>query len=221
MADGAAEDAGIAERSTTVVTPAEARLLRGVRLNLALWSAALTLVVLLVLGGILYVAVDRSLATSGTAALAAQADSPTGERPGPDDDLPPGGFSFGGGASGMFTMIIGPEGAPLAPPRSVIPAGLPVLASVDAVRGSGQRDIRELTAGNTPIRVLTDPVTFRGRQVYLQVVGDRTTEERTLRILVAVLLIGGVVALIAAAGIGAAYASRALVPIRRSLVGQR
>lgn len=221
MADGAAEDAGTAERSATPVTPAEARLLRGVRLQLALWSAALTLVVLLVLGGILYVAVDRSLTTSGTAALAAQADSLTGERPGPDDDLPPGGFSFGGGASGMFTMIIGPEGAPLAPPRAAIPPGLPILASVDAVRGSGQRDIREVTTRNTPIRVLTDPVTFRGRQVYLQIVGDRTTEERTLRILVAVLLVGGVVALIAAAGIGAAYASRALVPIRRSLVGQR
>src|SRR6476469_3212411 len=48
------------------VTPVEARLLRRVRLNLSLWSGAITLAVLVVLGAILYVAVDRSLADSGT-----------------------------------------------------------------------------------------------------------------------------------------------------------
>jgi signal transduction histidine kinase len=72
-----------------------------------------------------------------------------------------------------------------------------------------------------PVRVLTDPVTFRGRQLYVQIVGDRTTEERTLNVLVIVLVVGGAVALLVASGVGAAYASRALVPIRRSLVGQR
>ncbi|MGH2476359.1 MAG: sensor histidine kinase [Candidatus Limnocylindrales bacterium] len=233
MPDGA-RDTDRQEDPATAVTPVEARLLHGVRLNLALWSAGITLVVLLVLGAILYVAVDRSLTASGTAALVAQADRLTGARPGPDDDLPPGGFIFGGGASGIFTMVVGPNGAPLGPGAAAVPPGLPILESVEVVRGSGQRDIREVTiatgptegsttanASNTPIRVLTDPVAFRGRQVYLQVVGDRTTEERTLRILVVVLLVGGVVALLAAAGIGAAYASRALVPIRRSLVAQR
>jgi two-component system, OmpR family, sensor histidine kinase CiaH len=73
----------------------------------------------------------------------------------------------------------------------------------------------------TPVRVLTDPVTFRGRQFYLQIIGDRTSEERTLRVLVLVLIVGGAVALIVASGIGAAYATRALVPIRRSLASQR
>ncbi len=73
----------------------------------------------------------------------------------------------------------------------------------------------------TPVRVLTDPVGFRGQPVYLQVVGNRTTEQRTLRILVVVLVLGGVVALLVASGVGAMYARRALVPIRRSLVGQR
>ena len=73
----------------------------------------------------------------------------------------------------------------------------------------------------TPVRVLTDPVSFRGQPFYLQIVGDRTTEERTLRILVIVLVVGGLVALLAASGVGAAYARRALVPIRRSLIDQR
>jgi signal transduction histidine kinase len=52
-------------------------------------------------------------------------------------------------------------------------------------------------------------------------VGDRSAEERTLRILVLVLIVGGGVALLIASGVGAAYANRALVPIRRSLAAQR
>jgi signal transduction histidine kinase len=105
------------------------------------------------------------------------------------------------------------------------------MASVEAARETGQRDIREATvviggdtsddAAHTPVRVLTDPVMFRGRQLYLQIVGDRSTEERTLQVLVLVLVIGGAVALLVASGVGAAYANRALVPIRHSLIGQR
>jgi two-component system sensor histidine kinase CiaH len=52
-------------------------------------------------------------------------------------------------------------------------------------------------------------------------VGDRTSEVRTLGVLVVVLVLGGVVALVVAIAAGAGYASRALVPIRRSLVAQR
>jgi signal transduction histidine kinase len=69
--------------------------------------------------------------------------------------------------------------------------------------------------------VLTEPVSVRGQVVYLQVVGDRTTEVRTLNVLVVVLVVGGVVALLVAVGAGAGFANRALVPIRRSLVAQR
>ncbi len=83
----------------------------------------------------------------------------------------------------------------------------------------GGNPIEEATL--TPVRVLTEPVLFRGQQLYLQIVGDRTTEERTLNALVLVLVVGGAVALVVASGVGAAYASRALVPIRQSLVGQR
>jgi two-component system, OmpR family, sensor histidine kinase CiaH len=118
-----------------------------------------------------------------------------------------------------------------------VPGGLPVEASVEAARATGKRDIREATVPiqvrsvtidgvsasvtETPVRVLTDPVNVRGRQLFVQVVGDRTTEERTLRILVLVLVVGGAIALLVASGVGAAYASRALVPIRRSLANQR
>jgi signal transduction histidine kinase len=199
------------------VTAAENRLLRRVRLNLTLWSGGITLVVLLVLGVTLYVAVAGSLAEAGTRELTSRADG----RPDPGD-VGAVGFIFGGPGSGTFAMVIGPDGGALS--RGPVPPGLPVTASVDAAKASGKRDIRtaELdTQPPTPIRVLTDPVSFRGQEVYIQIVGDRTAEQRTLQVLVVVLVLGGLVALIAASGVGAAYASRALVPIRHSLMSQR
>jgi signal transduction histidine kinase len=233
-----------ADRPQPEVTPAEARLLRGVRTNLALWSGGITLAVLVVLGAILYVAVERSLGASGTAQLVAQANALTGGRRDPGGEPPPGGLIFGGPNSGTFTLVLDADGAPI---RGPVPGGLPVMESVDAAKASGQRDIRSATISMTrvtvllpgstqpaavapneveettvtPVRVLTDPVSFRGRSFYLQIVGDRTTEVRTLRILVIVLVVGGLVALLAASGVGAAYARRALVPIRRSLIDQR
>ena len=210
------------------MTHEEARLLQRVRLQLALWSGGVTLVLLLLLGGVLYIAVDRSLSNSGTAQLVNQANRLTGGRPGPDA-LPAGGFNFGGPGSGTFTMVLDQTGIPVGPGER-IPQGLPVVASIEAARDTGVTDIREATvaigndideATQTPVRVLTEPVLFRGQQLYLQIVGDRTTEERTLNALVLVLVVGGAVALVVASGVGAAYASRALVPIRRSLVSQR
>jgi signal transduction histidine kinase len=225
------------------MTPAEASLLRRVRLQLAVWSGGITLALLLALGIVLYLAVDRSLSTAGTAELIGEANRLTGTPPGPNDDLPAGGFIFGGPGSGTFTVVLNESGAPVGPGRRGVPVGLPVEASYDAARSTNARDIRETTipipvrpgrrVGGSepvatgpaittmPVRVLTEPVTFRGQQLYIQVVGDRTTEERTLQVLVVVLVVGGVIALLVASGVGAAYASRALVPIRRSLVGQR
>ncbi len=227
MPDGAAPDA---------MTPDEERLLRRVRLQLALWSGGITLALLVLLGIALYVAIDRSLSNSGTAQLINQANALTRGRPGPDE-LPEGGFVFGGPGSGTLTMVVNDRGAPVGPRQGRLPSGLPVMASIDAVRGTGERDIREDTVPiassgstvdgvsasttQTPVRVLTDPVQFRGRQLYLQIVGDRTTEERTLQTLVLVLVVGGAIALLVASGVGAAYATRALVPIRQSLVNQR
>jgi signal transduction histidine kinase len=217
------------------MTPQEAGLLRRVRVQLVLWSGGITLVLLIVLGVALYVAVDRSLSASGTAELVGEINRITRTPPGPTDGLPPGGYIFGGPGSGTFTVVADDEGLPVGPGQRV-PDGLPIEASIDAARSTGQRDIREAEipsvvrnvgsnaatdAGTTPVRVLTEPVTFRGQPFYIQIVGDRTTEERTLRVLVTVLVVGGAVALLVASGVGAAYANRALVPIRRSLVGQR
>jgi signal transduction histidine kinase len=222
MPDGAIDADGSSS------TPAEAALLRRVRLNLALWSGGITLAVLLVLGVILYGAVARSLEASGTAQLTGRADEITGQPGAPQDEVPTGGFIFGGRGSGTYAIVANAAGEPLVGPgpgQDRIPDGLPLAAGIEAVRAGATRDIRTGTigaAGDTvPVRVLTDEVTFRGRVFYLQVVGDRTSEVRTLGVLVVVLVLGGVVALIVAIAAGAGYASRALVPIRRSLAAQR
>ena len=217
------------------ISPGEAQLLRRVRIQLVLWSGGITLALLVLLGIVLYVAVDRSLSTSGTAELVSQANQITRTPPSPGEELPAGGFIFGGPASGTFAMVLDGQGVP--GPRQRVPGGLPVAASVQAARATGERDIREATVPiqvrsvtidgvsasvtETPVRVLTDPVTVRGQQFFVQIVGDRTLEERTLRILVLVLVVGGAIALLVASGVGAAYASRALVPIRQSLANQR
>ena len=217
------------------ISPGEAQLLRRVRIQLVLWSGGITLALLVLLGIVLYVAVDRSLSTSGTAELVSQANQITRTPPSPGEELPAGGFIFGGPASGTFAMVLDGQGVP--GPRQRVPGGLPVEASVQAARVTGERDIREATVPiqirsvtidgvsasvtETPVRVLTDPVTVRGQQFFVQIVGDRTLEERTLQILVLVLVVGGAIALLVASGVGAAYASRALVPIRQSLANQR
>ena len=112
------------------VTAAEARLLRGVRLNLTLWSAGITLAVLLILGVVLYGAVARSLEASGVAQVTARADQLTGGRPDPDDELPTGGFIFGGAASGTYALVATETGASIGRPGVGQPGhheGLPLI----------------------------------------------------------------------------------------------
>jgi signal transduction histidine kinase len=227
MPDGAGAEpsASTADPADEALTPAEAVLLRGVRLNLSLWSAGITLAVLVVLGLVLYVAVARSLAASGTAQVEARADQITGEPPDPEQGFPTGGFIFGGTGSGTFALLANAAGEQVdlpGPGQPRVPQGLPLMDGIQAVQGGVERDIRNaVIVADTPVRVLTQGVQLRGNTFYLQVVGDRTTEVRTLSVLVIVLVVGGVVALLVASGAGAAYASRALVPIRRSLVAQR
>jgi two-component system sensor histidine kinase CiaH len=195
-----------------------------VRLNLALWSGGITLAVLILLGAVLYAAVARSLATTSVNQLESRASLITtvisGQRPA-REDLPQGGLDFGGPNSGTIAMICDGDGQLVGRIEGRVPPGLPVTESVRAAVTSGSPDIRSAAIADLPIRVLTEPVEWRGETLFVQVVGDRTAEQRTLEVLVLVLVLGGLVALVVASGVGAAYASRALVPIRRSLVGQR
>ena len=200
---------------------ADAGLVRGVRRNLVLWSGLTTLVVLMVLGVVLYLAVEQSLARSGMAQLDARMAAITGQPP-DTDDLTPYGFSFGGPGSGTFSLILGPDGKPVGPgPDSRMPPGLPEASAVAAAATTG-RDVRTTDIRGTPVRILTQTARGRRGDIFtIQVVQDRSAEQRTLSVMLTVLLVGGLVVVLVAFGFGFVYARRALVPIRESLGNQR
>ena len=133
------------------VTSAEHRLLRRVRLNLSLWSGGITLAVLIVLGIVLFVAVEQSLAASGTDQLEARADQVTRQRPDPDD-LPQAGINFGGVGSGTLLVLATEDGQPIVlpgPNRDGPPPGLPLMEGIDAVKAGVERDIRTASITTT------------------------------------------------------------------------
>ncbi len=204
-----------------VADAADAGLIQHVRRNLVLWSGGTTLVVLLILAVALYLAVAGSLETSGVDQLESAMALPrailTGQRPDPGDTSA---YDVRLG-SPTFALAVDEQDRVVAGPRTQIPAGLPYMAAVTAAR-VGSRDLRTTTIGTTPVRILTEAIqTTTGRTFIIQVVEDRTTEQRTLQAMLIVLLIGGLVVVVVAFGFGAVYARRALVPIRESLTAQR
>lgn len=200
---------------------ADGRLIRHVRRNLVLWSSGTTLLILVILGAALYAAVAGSLASAGTAQLEARMSQIRGVRPDPDDETRYG-FMFGeGSASGTYALVVGPRGNVITGPRlGPSPPGLPYQAGLAAAAVTG-RDIRTASLGGTPVRILSETVELDRVTFTIQVVQDRTAEQRTLETMLAVLLVGGLVVLLVAVGFGTVYARRALVPIRESLANQR
>ena len=232
-------DAGAAE--------GDARLVRAVRWRLVLFSGGSTLLLLVVLATALYASVANSLASASIGQLRARADLTahaiqTGHQgPGPGDDLPTG-FAFGGGTAGTFVMVVSKDGKVLASPREfAAPQGLPVTTAL-STGPDAKPDIRTVTASFTgpggttaedvEVRVYTTATTVapdlatllgipQSQPVYVEVVQDRSTEAETLEALLVVLVAGGLVMVLVAAGFGWVYAQRALVPIRDSLSTQR
>jgi two-component system, OmpR family, sensor histidine kinase CiaH len=228
MADTAAE-VGSAEE---VTSGADARLVRDVRWRLVAWSGGSTLLVLIVLGIALYLSVASSLAASSQAVLEDRAEDlaaqmrgepPTAGGPGFD-------FLFGGGT---FAIAVDPSGEAYGPRQFQLPTGLPDTDAVASAKAHGS-DVRtttltfpEVGPGQAtrqvavPVRQLTVPVDTASGRWAVQVVQDRSTEQRTLQNIVFVLVLGGIVVVLVAGGFGWVYARRALVPIRDSLAGQR
>ncbi len=208
-------------------TPGDTRLLNRVRWRLVAWSGAITLAILLVLGGAIYATTSANLANTTESALrtraaAVQVALQRLSRPlVPDADVYGTiGLAIGGPASGTIGTIITPGNVAWVP-RDAIARDLPVEAAVEKVRSSGQDDLRVERLGGTSARVLSVPVDLPNGRYVVQVVAFRTAEESTLRTLLLVLLVGGFGALILALAGGWLYAQRALVPIRESLRRQR
>jgi signal transduction histidine kinase len=209
----------------------DARLVRGVRRRLVAWSGGSTLFVLLALGIALYAAVANTLAAASMSQLEARTDPWVAALQGqPDPNQPPPGFGFQPGRGNTFLFAFDSQGKTVQLGREPVVAlgGMPETNSLEAARAAndgrsiwtGQLDIQ---AATIPVRILTQRVTYRldGQTYFLQALQDRSTEVDTLNALVTVLFIGGLVVVLVAVGFGAFYASRALVPIRESLAGQR
>ncbi|HEY7736104.1 MAG TPA: HAMP domain-containing sensor histidine kinase [Candidatus Limnocylindrales bacterium] len=201
---------------------ADARLLRTVRLRLVAWSGGVTLLVLLVVGMTLYLAVQRSLADTATDQLRDRAAQIRREFARPGRIGPALAFAFGD-PSGTVSLLVAPDGRTvLNLPRGVpLREGLPLEDAVAAAQAGSPEDIRAASVGSRPVRVLSLPIQAQSGTFVVQVIQDRAEEQRTLDVTLRVLLVGGIVALLVALGLGVVYANRALVPIRTSLGVQR
>jgi len=182
------------------------------------WSGGLTLLILVLLGAAIYTGVARSLATRGTAIVERQATEVARflQRPGPLPDRPFPGLTFGGQTSGTVALVVRPGGATVVGAELDHIEGIPNEAGVEAARGDGS-DVRETSIEGVPVRVYSLSLDRRDGQYIVQVIGERAAEQQLLDALAVVLLIGGLLAVLAAVGAGYVYAGRALVPIRASM----
>jgi signal transduction histidine kinase len=215
----------------------DASLVRRVRWRLLAWSGGTTLVVLILLGALLYIAVARSLeaaavdqlrvrtALLGTAIQAAGAraleppavlgDSFIATGPGSP------GIAFGRGpSSGTVALIVGPSGRVFPEVGRVLGLPLPDPSADEAARSGVEVIVTKDLAGS-PVRIMNLPVGSADGNFVIQVVYDRTAEVRTLQVLLMVLALGGLMVLAASLLVGWVYAERALVPIRDALRRQR
>jgi two-component system sensor histidine kinase CiaH len=200
----------------------DARLVRGVRWRLVLFSGGTTLLILLALGALLYVRVASSLETTGVTQLDARAASLKEFLGGSDNpgNGPPTGLIFGGGSSGTFAVLVTADGQRIGDLDDGVPVGLPNQGSVAAAWQTG-RDVRDTVLADVPVRILSVTASSQIGPVVIQVVQDRTDEQKTLDVIADVLVFGGLLAVAVAGGFGALYARRALAPIRSSLASQR
>jgi signal transduction histidine kinase len=213
----------------------DAALVRGVRWRLLAGGGGSTLVVLLVLGSVLYAAVAGSLAKAATDQLYGRATSVVANAvnslAGPYPAIVPPGFQGVTQVDGQPGVVIGgPASGTVATLTQVngreIGAGIPGddfvdKAALQAVSASGQVSVTEATIAGVSWRVLTLPVATPTGTMLVQILGDRTDEQRTLAVLLVVLIAGGLVALATSVGVGWLYAERALVPIRVAMRRQR
>ena len=223
---------------TPIVDDAERRdgldapLLRRTRWRLAAWSGGATLATLLVLGAILYVSLNAALSSSSEKRLEDQAESAAelisrfGDRAlatvlgGGFDDEDFGTPQFGGPAAGTITILVSPQNQTVGRLPEALGKEVPVMSSIAAAR-EHETDIRYTTLDDTPVRVLSEPLEIGDQTWIVQILQDRTSEQRVLDTALIVLVTGGLVVLLAAVAFGFFYAGRALVPIRESLRRQR
>lgn len=174
------------------------RELRRASLGLALQFAGLILVLFAVLGGVVYaiVAAGQAEATARALKAASMVDSP--------HDV----------AQGSLVTLRDGSGVHSSPD---LPTGLPDQGAIDRVQRSGVDETSTIDSGGRSYRVLT--TTHNGRVVQAAV-SLREQQEELAR-LVTGLVVSGVLAAIAAAGVSMLMARRAMRPLADALSLQR
>jgi signal transduction histidine kinase len=177
-------------------------------------SGVVTLVILILLEGATYATVANRVQSAALDQLNTIAK--TGDiRGSASDDYS---YAITGPRAGVYPILVDPQGNVVPNARlGTVPAGLPDQAGLAAVTQPNQTDVRLITLPDgTPCRVMT--YFSAGAPNYkVQLVQNMTGEVSLLNILSAVLLAGGLLALLAALAAGYVYAGRALVPIRASI----
>jgi signal transduction histidine kinase len=175
----------------------------------------LTLLTLIILGGLIYSAADRVLAARGTEVLEDRADEVArlvADSGAPLARLPPRRLN----QSGTISLVVRPDGTLLGRDVEAV-TGLPDPDGIEAVQGGTATDVRETVVGDVPVRIYTRGVERDEGTYAVQVIGGRAGEEQLLDALLFVLAVGGLAAVALALGAGYIYAGRALVPIRASM----
>ncbi len=211
----------------------DAPLLGRVRWRLAAWSAGATLATLIVLGIALYASLNAALSGASESRLRQQATNTQqliqrfGDQALPavlggqlNDDQHLGTPQFGGPAAGTMSILVAPGNEVVGRLPPDLSGDLPVGSSLDAAR-RGATDVRFASVASTPVRVLSEPMQIGDQTWVVQILQDRTNEQRVLDTALLVLVIGGLAVLAASVVFGFLYAGRALVPIRESLERQR
>ena len=211
----------------------DAPLLRRARWRLAAWSGGATLATLALLGVVLYLSLNAALGRASEEQLERQAERVAdvvhhsgaeglermlGGSPDEDDEF--GAPQFGGEAAGTITILVSPTNEIIGRLPEELAGELPLLAAVQAAR-SDENDVRNATLAETPVRVMSASVEVEDQTWVVQILQDRTEEQRVLATALLVLLVAGLVALLASVAFGWLYAGSALVPIRESLRRQR
>jgi signal transduction histidine kinase len=215
----------------------DAALVRHLRRRLLLWSGGSTLLILVALGAVLYAVVANALAAAATeqlrerastlAAATARAPLLGGSPFGIARSAADPGVLIGGTGSGTIAFLVTPNGKVLGANgagQATFQAQVGSLVDdgdIAQAASTGREVVSERAVAGTTWRLLTIPIATTEGTLVIQVVGDRSDEDRTLAVLFAVLVVGGLAALGASLIIGRLYADRAITPIRTAMHRQR
>jgi two-component system sensor histidine kinase CiaH len=161
--------------------------------------------------------VDRALDATAQAALHRFQDEPAGSGDGEGD----GGEEVAPSTADTFVLYLDRAGKVIANPSRVPLAGLPDEAAVASAAADGS-DVREITADGVPVRLETLAVGWPNTVTgFVQAGFVLTLHEQQSARLVLVVAIVGLIGLLGAGIVAVLVTGRALVPIRRTVEGQR